>query len=117
MKILVGAALALALGACASGAGDRKSGDELRTLEARLEARIQTAVTLSERKVNDKIATIVALEQKTAKALEDMERHTKLLKGTNDRIILLLEAQQKALKEQLVTIEAILEELKREGGK
>ena len=117
MKILVGAGLAIALGACASGSGDRKTSDEIRTLEARLEMRIAKAVTLSEQKVNDKIATIVALEQKAAKALEEMEKHTKLLKGTNDRIVMVLEAQQKALKEQLVTIEAILDDLKREGGK
>jgi len=117
MKSLFGAGLILALGGCSAGAPDRKSADELRTLEARLEAKIETKVTLSERKINDKIASIVALEQKTSKALEDMERHTKILKGANDRLIVLLEAQQKALKEQLVTIESILEDLKREGGK
>jgi hypothetical protein len=117
MRFFVGAAWALALAACASGASDRKQADELRTLEVRLEARIATAVTLSERKINDKIATLVALEQKTAKALEDIEKHAKLLRSANDRIILLLEAQQKAIKEQLVTIEAMLEDLKREGTK
>lgn len=114
MKRAWAASVVLLAAACSTGS-DRKPVDEIRTLEARLDAKITTAVTQSEQKINDKIASIVALEQKTSKALEDLERNTKLLKTANNQLIVLLEAQQKALKEQLVTIESLLQDLKREG--
>ena len=115
IKFAGAASVVLFAAACSTGVPDRKPADEIRTLEARLDAKITTAVTQSEQKVNDKIASIVALEQKTSKALEDLERNTKLLKTANNQLIVLLEAQQKALKDQLVTIESLLQDLKREG--
>ena len=108
-------AVLLVLPAAACSTGPDRTADEMRTLEARLEAKIATKITESERKLNDKIATIVTLEQKTSRVLEDLEKNTKLLKTANNQLIVLLEAQQKALKEQLVTIESLLQDLKREG--
>lgn len=103
--------LAIAVAGCRT--ADR---DEMKTLEARLNANLEKKVAEVERKILDvdkKLTGLLQIQQKIDRAAAEMERHSGHLQSANQRLILMLETQQRVLKEQLATINALIEELKR----
>ncbi|MBI4563153.1 MAG: hypothetical protein HY716_00465 [Planctomycetes bacterium] len=88
----------------------------LKTLEARINAHVEKRLAETDRKllpVDQKLASLTQLEQDTRKALGDLEKNARLLETANSHLIQMIEAHQMALKNELATLDAILQELKR----
>ncbi len=112
MRKLLVPVLALACAGCASG----PKAEDLQNMEGRINATIQSEVAKLKGdivSVERKYATVLQLEQVTTTSLKEIEKWSKSLNRANEQMIAILEAQQKALKDQLASVEAILADLKK----
>ena len=111
MKSLIAAVILLVGVGCAG-----VKPEELQALEGRTRADLaKESANLSKQitEMDKKYATVMQLENRTTKSLEQIEKWSAQLGRANDQMIQILEAQEKALKDQLATVEAILADLKK----
>jgi len=112
MKKMIGAALALLCVGC--GGGPKQ--EDLDKLSKDVEYKLKAQTTDTDGKIakmEQKYGTVMQLEQKTTKAVGEIEKNSQLLAKATDYIIQILEAQQSALKDQLKVVEGMLKDLKK----
>lgn len=109
-------ALVLAVWLVGVGCAGGPKQEDLQNMEGRINASLQSEVAKLKGEIvnmDKKYATVMQLEQRTSQSLQNIDKWSNSLKRANDQMVQILEAQQKALKDQLATVEAILSDLKK----